>query len=64
MKKVWHDKDYTLNHEGLSWNLDIAEWRDQGRGELRVYRIEGDVTNSKLLEGLQILADSKGLQVI
>lgn len=65
MEKTEHLRDYKLSHEGKTWTVEIAVWRqvlDPGRGELRVYRIEGDVTNQALLnEALQAEADNRGL---
>jgi hypothetical protein len=61
MKKVDHQKNYRLEHEGLFWHIDFAEWRgDDGKGEIRVYRIDGDVTTPLLHEALQSLADQRG----
>lgn len=65
MKKTAHNTDFRLEHGGLHWTVDIATWRDDedGTGELRVYRIHGDVTTPLLREGLEALADVRGLQL-
>lgn len=64
-RKVRHDKELRIDYEGFSWVVDCAEWRDdQGRGQLRVYRIIGDVTTPMLREALQNEADGRGLVVM
>lgn len=67
MEKTEHLRDFKLQHEGRTWIVEIAVWRqvlDPGKGELRVYRIEGDVTNRALLnEALQAEADTRGLAI-
>jgi hypothetical protein len=66
MKKVRHDKALRIRYEGKVWIVDAAEWRtpDGSRGELRVYRIEGDVTTPLLGEALQAEAESRTLSLI
>jgi hypothetical protein len=63
MKKVRHDRALRIAYEGKVWIVDAAEIRfeDTGRGELRVYRVHGDVTTPLLAEALQLEADSRGL---
>jgi hypothetical protein len=64
MKKIRHDRNIRIEHEGCVWNIDAAEWRNgEGRGELRVYRIHGDVTTPLLVEALELEAASRGLDV-
>jgi hypothetical protein len=64
-KKVRHDRALIVRSEGNRWTVDAAEWRDaKGRGELRVYRIEGDITNlAALKDALQAEADARGLAI-
>jgi len=53
LRKVWHDRDYRLVFGGNVWNIDVAQWSEVGhpeRGELRVYRVEGDVSNQAILD--------------
>ena len=61
--KVRHDRDFRLEHEGKHWIVEVAEWRDHatGKGELRAYRIDGDVTTPLLREALELEAASRGL---
>lgn len=63
MKKVKHQKNFKLTHEGKVWTLDLAEWRDTktGKGQLRVYRVDGDITNPLLREALELEATVRGL---
>jgi hypothetical protein len=63
LKKVRHDRELRLEHEGKVWTIDAAEWRNETktRGELRVYRIEGDVTTPLLGQALQAEAESRAL---
>jgi hypothetical protein len=63
MKKVRHDRNLRIDHEGKFWIVDAAEWRNAAgtRGELRVYRIEGDVTTPLLAEALQAEAEGRAL---
>jgi|LakMenE01Jun11ns_1017448.scaffolds.fasta_scaffold9930028_9 hypothetical protein len=63
-KKVRHDREFNLSHEGLRWIVDLAEWRDETskRGELRAYRIDGDITTPLLREALELEAQTRGLQ--
>lgn len=65
LKKVRHDKNLRLEHEGKFWIVDAAEWRnaDDTRGELRVYRIEGDVTTPLLAQALQAEAEGRALSL-
>jgi len=65
MTKKHHDKALVIEHEGMKWTVDAAEWRDaSGKGELRVYRIEGDITKLDVLkEALQLEADARGLAI-
>jgi hypothetical protein len=62
-KKVRHDKAFRLAHEGQVWTVDLAEWRDAetGKGELRCYRVEGNVTTPLLAEALRLEAQARGL---
>lgn len=65
MNKVKHDRDFCLKYEDKVWIVDIAEWRGAaGEGELRCYRVEGDVTTPLLAEALQNEADSRGLAAL
>jgi hypothetical protein len=57
-KKVRHDRNFRLSHEGLHWIVDLAEWRD----ETRAYRIDGDITTPLLREALDLEAQVRGLQ--
>jgi hypothetical protein len=63
-KKVRHDRNFKLSHEGLNWIVDLAEWRDETskKGELRAYRIDGDITTPLLKEALDLEAQVRGLQ--
>jgi len=63
MTKVRHDRSFKLRHEGQVWTMDLAEWRNKatGKGQLRCYRIDGDVTTPLLAEALQLEADARGL---
>jgi hypothetical protein len=63
-KKVRHDRKFRLFHEGRDWIVDLAEWRDEtnGKGELRAYRIDGDITTPLLVEALDLEAQARGLQ--
>lgn len=65
MIKRWHKKDHVLNHEGKRWTVDIAAWEDlDGKsGQLRVYRVEGDVTTPLLKEALEAEAAAEGLRL-
>lgn len=58
MDKVKHDKKFRLEYEGKHWIVDLAEWRDKktGKGELRAYRVDGDITDPDL----QIALDLEG----
>jgi hypothetical protein len=59
------DKRVTLNHhrvehEGIVWNIDAKF--DPATNTLKVYRVHGDVTQTKLLkEALEILTNELGL---
>jgi hypothetical protein len=66
MKKVRHDKALRIAYEGKVWIVEAAEWRslDDTRGELRVYRIEGDVTTPLLAEALQAEAEGRALSLM
>lgn len=66
MRKVSHDKHFTLKHEGKSWILDCAVWIDRrtGKGEFRVYRIDGDITTPLLAEALELEAQGRALTVV
>lgn len=48
----------------LHWIVDLAEWRDETskKGELRAYRIDGDITTPLLREALDLEAQVRGLQ--
>ena len=60
--KVRHDRDLRVEHEGGVWQVDAAEWhRADGKRELRVYRIHGDINHPHLGEALQLEADSRGI---
>lgn len=65
MWKTHHDKRYQLRHEGQLWVLDLAVWYDKEtqKGELRVYRVEGNVTTPLLIEALQLEAAARGLKL-
>ena len=66
MNKVKHEKDFRLELDGTFWTIDLAEWRDpaNGSGELRVYRVEGDITTPKLADALELEAGSRGLALL
>ena len=66
MNKVRHDKDFRLELDGTFWTIDVAEWRDPANasGELRVYRIGGDITNPKLRDALELEASTRGLALL
>lgn len=52
-------KDHRLAYEGQVWTINGKA--DPKTGQLKIYRIEGDVTKPALLrEALQSLADSVG----
>ena len=54
-----------IEHEGHVWQIDAkAFYRENGAGELRVYRVHGDVTTPKLHEALQLEADVIGLKLV
>lgn len=63
MRKISHNKNYILEYEGKKWKLDVAIWMssDNSYGELRVYKIEGDVTTPLLQEALELEAQTLGL---
>lgn len=65
MIKRKHDKNHRLEYEGKAWNVNIAEWWDANaqKGELRVYRIEGDVTSPLLNDALVLEAQARGLSL-
>jgi hypothetical protein len=65
MIKTRHDRDFQLRHEGFLWTVDLAEWRDKvtGKGELRAYRIQGDITTPLLGEALALEAQSRALEI-
>jgi len=64
MKKVHSEADFRLEYEGQVWTLDLAEYRDvHGKGELRVARVNGNVTTPLLKEALQLEADSRALRL-
>jgi hypothetical protein len=53
LRKVWHDRNYRLQFGGNVWHLDVAQWSEAEhpeRGELRVYRVYGDVSNQAILD--------------
>ena len=66
MEKIRHDKNFRLVYEGINWTVDLAEWFDKktGKGELRAYRIDGDITTPLLQEALQLEAESRGLKML
>jgi hypothetical protein len=63
MKKVRHDRSFKLSYEGQHWTVDLAEWRDSttGKGELRTYAVNGDITSPLLSEALELEADKRAL---
>lgn len=63
MSKVRHDRALVIEHEGQRWTIDAAEWRDGRHGELRVYRINGDITSPLLADALALEAQSRSLQL-
>ncbi len=64
MKKIRHDRNLRIEHEGFAWNVDAAEWvGSDGSGELRVYKIHGDVTTPLLVEALELEAVARGLNL-
>lgn len=67
LRKVWHDRNYRLEFGGNVWHLDVAQWSEVGhpeRGELRVYRVEGDVSSGLLDRALFSLAKHRNLALI
>ena len=66
MQKVSHSKGYTLLYEGQQWVIEFAIWINPAstKGELRVYRIEGDVTSPLLSQALEDLAQQKSLSTL
>ena len=66
MVKVKHQKNFWLEHEGLVWCIDCAEFFDAqtGKGEFRVYRVEGDVTTPLLKEALEAEAQGRALSYV
>lgn len=62
MRKVAVYRDLPIEHEGRRWIIDASQWRgDDGKGELRVHRVQGDITSSDLAPALQLHADALGL---
>jgi hypothetical protein len=62
MREVKQDKRFVLQHEGETWTLDVAEWRDdKGDGELRVSRVQATIIPPLLATALQREAKSRGL---
>lgn len=62
--KVWSNPNYRLEHEGYVCTVDVAEWRNDERAELRVYGIHGDVTTDLLREALELLCNERALNHI
>ena len=62
-KKILHDKNRRIEHEGMVWHLDCAVWHDKatGTGEFRVYRVHGDITHPALHDALELQAAAFGL---
>ena len=64
MKKVRHDTNLRIEHEGQVWHVDAAEWRGEGGvGELRIYAVHGSVTTPLLAEALELEAAARGLDL-
>jgi uncharacterized OsmC-like protein len=63
LRKVRHDRNFKLAHEGQHWTVDLAEWRDSatGKGELRAYAVNGDITSPLLRDALELEADKRCL---
>lgn len=62
LKKVRSEVGFRLEYDGQVWVVDMAEYRDlQGNGELRVTRIEGNVTTPLLKEALELEAASRAV---
>lgn len=62
LKKVRSEVGFRLEYDGQVWVVDMAEYRDpQGKGELRVTRIEGNVTTPLLKEALELEAASRAV---
>jgi hypothetical protein len=63
MIKVKHQRHFRLEWEGCHWTVNLSEWRDEktGRGELRAYAVEGDITDPGLIEALDLEAQARGL---
>lgn len=52
-----------IEHEGQHWDIQYKIFPDVG--ELRVYRVMGDVTKPELLrEALQVFAGEQGLRLL
>lgn len=62
-EKVAHHREHHLEYEGRHWTIDYAVWRNSESGELRVYRIFGDVTTPLLAKALQAMAGAEGLRL-
>ncbi len=63
MKRVRIDSGLDIEHEGMRWNVDAAEWQaPDGHGELRISKVRGDVTSPLLMTALQAEADARGLR--
>jgi hypothetical protein len=68
LRKVWHDRNYRLVFGGNVWNIDVAQWSEPDhpeRGELRVYRVEGDVSDQAIFDRAMLrLAKHRNLYLI
>jgi hypothetical protein len=66
MEKIKALIGFKLEYEGQSWIVDLAIWvnRKTGKGELRCYRVEGDITSPLLAEALQNKAEAEALNLI
>ena len=63
MKKIEDKRNHRLEYEGETWNIDCATWFDKstGKGEFRVYRIEGNICSPNLMPALEYEAGGKAL---
>jgi hypothetical protein len=59
-------RNHRIEHEGASWRIDGKVWPPKGNrpGLFKVYRVHGDITSPHLVPGLQLFADTLGLQAV
>ncbi len=62
MRKVAVYRGLTIEGEGSRWTVDASQWKaDDGKGELRVHKVHGDISSPHLVPALQLHADALGL---